>query len=195
MVIVSAVVFALAVFNPPSIFWIMFLGGAVAASAWMPVAVASIFSKRVTKAGAFCGMLFGTLGCFGLKLYTSLMGIALPVYLDPSIVGIVCNVAAMVIVSALTRVTEEEKAAREELFVVPDSEKKTKGDKENIYLDEMLTGIGGCGCFDSSDLVGIPLPEICNGLTATSGVSLQGEACFKSCIFAERNLEEILKKC
>lgn len=142
MVIVSAVVFALAVFNPPSIFWIMFLGGAVAASAWMPVAVASIFSKRVTKAGAFCGMLFGTLGCFGLKLYTSLMGIALPVYLDPSIVGIVCNVAAMVIVSALTRVTEEEKAAREELFVVPDSEKKPKEIKKTFIWMKCSLGLG-----------------------------------------------------
>ncbi len=123
MVVTSLVVLAAAVFNPPSIFWIMFLGGAVAASSWMPVALASVFSKRLTKAGAFCGMLFGFLGCFGLKLYASLSGISLPVYLDPSIVGMVCNVVAMIIVSALTRVTDEEKEAREALFVMPESEK------------------------------------------------------------------------
>lgn len=112
MVIVAVIVLGLAVFNPPSIFWIMFLGGAVAASSWMPVAVASIFSKRVTKTGAFFGMLFGLLGCFVLKLYSSLSGVTLPVYLDPSIVGIVCNFVALIIGSALTQVTQEEKDAR-----------------------------------------------------------------------------------
>lgn len=74
MIAVSGVVCLLAIFNPPSIFWIMFLGGAVAACAWMPVAFASILSKRVTKAGAFCGMLCGFLGCFCLRLYTSIGG-------------------------------------------------------------------------------------------------------------------------
>lgn len=123
MVIVAAIVLVVAVMNPPSIFWIMFLGGAVAASSWMPVAVASIFSKRVTKTGAFCGMLFGMLGCFLLKVYTSVSGVSLPVYLDPSIVGIVCNVIALVIGSALTQVTDEEKQARAALFVMPESEK------------------------------------------------------------------------
>ena len=123
MVIVAAIVLVVAVMNPPSIFWIMFLGGAVAASSWMPVAVASIFSKRVTKTGAFCGMLCGMLGCFLLKVYTSVSGVSLPVYLDPSIVGIVCNVIALVIGSALTQVTDEEKQARAALFVMPESEK------------------------------------------------------------------------
>ena len=123
MIIVAVVVLVVAVMNPPSIFWIMFLGGAVAASSWMPVAVASIFSKRVTKTGAFCGMLFGMLGCFLLKVYTSVSGVSLPVYLDPSIVGIVCNVIALVIGSALTQVTDEEKQARAALFVMPESEK------------------------------------------------------------------------
>lgn len=123
MVIVAAIVLVVAVMNPPSIFWIMFLGGAVAASSWMPVAVASIFSKRVTKTGAFCGMLFGMLGCFLLKVYASVSGVSLPVYLDPSIVGIVCNVIALVIGSALTQVTDEEKQARAALFVMPESEK------------------------------------------------------------------------
>jgi len=124
MVIVSAVVLALALLNPPSIFWIMFLGGAMAASSWMPVAFASVFSKRLTKFGAFCGMLFGFLGCFALRLYTSLSGVTLPVYLDPSIVGILCNVLAMVIGSALTQVSPKEKEEREKLFIIPEVEKR-----------------------------------------------------------------------
>lgn len=122
MIGVSLVILLLAIFNPPSIFWIMFLGGAVAASSWMPVAVASVFSKRVTKYGAFAGMLAGFLGCFIVKLYSALAGVALPVYLDPSIVGILCNVIAMVIASAATKVTKEEAEMRKRMFVIPQTE-------------------------------------------------------------------------
>lgn len=142
MIIVSIVVLALAVLNPPSIFWIMFLGGAVAASSWMPVALASIFSKRVTKTGAFCGILFGFLGCFVLKLFSSLTGTVLPVYLDPSLVGIVCNIIAMIIGSALTRVTKEEQEARAALFVMPKAEKDEKEIKRTLLWGRMSVLIG-----------------------------------------------------
>ena len=142
MVLVSALVLGVAIYNPPSIFWIMFLGGAIVASAWMPVALASIFSERVTKAGAFCGMLFGLLGCFGLRLYSSLAGITLPVYLDPSIVGIVCNVVAMVIVSAMTQVTNAEKEARAALFVLPSSEKNVVEVKKTMKVAKAALLVG-----------------------------------------------------
>jgi len=111
------------VLNPPSIFWIMFLGGYIAACAWMPVALASVLSKRVTKTGAFLGMLFGLLGCLCTKVYSSLSSVSLPPYLDPGFVGIVCNILALVVGSALTKVTPEEAAARKILLVVPESEK------------------------------------------------------------------------
>lgn len=142
MAITSAVVLILAILNPPSIFWIMFLGGAVAASSWMPVAIASILSKRVTKTGAFCGMLFGFLGCFVTKLYASLSGVTLPVYLDGSIVGIVCNVIAMIIGSALTQVTDEEKQTRESLFVIPETEKNEVEVKKTIRWAKSTIGVG-----------------------------------------------------
>lgn len=142
MAIVAFVVLMLAIFNPPSIFWIMFLGGAVAASSWMPVALASMFSKRVTKTGAFCGMLFGVLGCFGLKLFSSISGVTLPVYLDPSVIGIVCNVIALVIGSALTKVTDEENRARADLFVIPESEKIPHEIKRTLRWGKVSMFIG-----------------------------------------------------
>lgn len=142
MAIVAAAVLLLAIFNPPSIFWIMYLGSAVAASSWMPVAVASILSKRVTKTGAFCGMLAGVIGCFALKLYSTLAGVTLPVYLDPSLVGIVCNVIALVIGSALTQVTKEEKEARAALFVIPESEKNPKYVKSTLKWAKVSMFIG-----------------------------------------------------
>lgn len=142
MAIVSVVVLLIAVMNSPSIFWIMFLGGAIIASSWMPVAVAAIFSKRLTKTGAFCGMLFGFLGCFVLRLLTSFLGITLPAYLDPSIVGIICNIVAMVIGSALTQVTPGERQAKEQLFVMPEEERNPREMRKTLRYTKLSMLIG-----------------------------------------------------
>lgn len=132
MVVVSAVVLILAVFNPPQILWIMYFGGAIVASAWMPVALASVLSKRITKTGAFVGMLVGFIGCFALKLYSNIFKVTLPAICDPVIVGIVLNVVGIVIGSALTQVTNEEKDARAKLFVVPEEEKNPEDRKKTL---------------------------------------------------------------
>ena len=58
-----------------------------------------------------------------MKLYSNVMHVTLPAICDPVIVGIVLNVIGIVIGSALTQVTEEEKSARAQLFVVPAEEK------------------------------------------------------------------------
>ena len=126
MLAVSVIVLVLSVLNPPQIFWIMYFGGAIVASAWMPVALASVISKRITRTGAFTGMRVGFWGCFIIKLYTNIAHVTLPAILDPVIIGIVLNILGIVIGSALTQVTEEEKAARAELFVIPESEKDPK---------------------------------------------------------------------
>ena len=123
MVIVSVIVLVLAVFHPPQILWIMYFGGAIVASAWMPVALASVLSGRITKTGALMGMLVGFIGCFALKLYSNIFHVTLPAIMDPVIVGIVLNVIGIVTGSALTQVTEEETVARAKLFIVPHEEK------------------------------------------------------------------------
>ena len=94
------------------------------AATWMPVAVASTFSKRVTKTGAFCGMLAGFAGAFIYKVVTYFAGWDPPVFLDSALVGIVLNILFMVAGSALTRVTEEEREARRQILTMPESEKK-----------------------------------------------------------------------
>lgn len=123
IIFTSIVVLLYAVFNPPALNFIQHMGGAVIACAWMPVAVASVFSKRVTKKGAFWGMFAGFMSSFLIKLFTGIAGVILPVYFDASIIGMICNVLVMVVVSALTQLTEEEAAARLELFVIPASER------------------------------------------------------------------------
>ena len=142
MVVVSVIVLACALVNPPAIFVIMFLGGATAASSWMPVAFGCIFSKRMTKTGAFCGMLSGMIGCLAANLIQSFGGIKLPSYLDPAIIGIVCNIAAIVIGSAFTQVTEEEKAVREALFIMPETEKNPVEVKKTLAWSRVSVVVG-----------------------------------------------------
>jgi len=142
MLIVAVVVCLLGVFNPPQIFWVLYFGGAIVASSWMPVSIASIVSKRVTKAGAFAGMLAGFVVCFALKLIFNLGNINYPAYLDPTLLGIVANIIAIIIGSAVTKVTSEEKEARARLFIVPESEKNPKEIKKTRIYMFIAIGLG-----------------------------------------------------
>ena len=148
VIIAAAIVMLLAYFNPPQVFWIMFLGATVVACSWLPVCIASIWSKRVTKTGAFCGMLFGFLGCGGMKIYASVAELDLSVFLDPFFIGLAANLIGMLVGTLLTKVTPEEKKQREALFVIPEAEKDikeiTKTKKTvlaSIILGAVVTGV------------------------------------------------------
>ncbi|MBQ1390185.1 MAG: sodium:solute symporter family protein [Firmicutes bacterium] len=123
MLVTAALVVIYNLTNPPSIFWILMLGGAIVSSAFLPTGMAAIYSKRLTKQAAFAGMLCGFLASFGVKLYTSVTGASFPVWADSNVIGLICNVIVMIVVSAFTQVTAEERASRESLFIMPESEK------------------------------------------------------------------------
>ncbi len=121
--IVCVIVMFLAYFNPPQIYVIMLLGGTVVVCSWFPVCIASVWSKRVTKTGAFAGMLLGFLGCAVMKMIASIGGVSLPIYLDSFFVGLLTNIFGLIVGSALTQVTDTEKAFREKLFIIPEGER------------------------------------------------------------------------
>ena len=131
IIVVCIIVMFLAYFNPPQIYFVMLLGATVVVCSWFPVCLASVWCKRVTKTGAFAGMLLGFVGCAAMKIIGAL-GVSLPIYLDSFFVGVLANILGLVIGSALTQVTEEERKFREGLFVTPEAElipkemKKTK---------------------------------------------------------------------
>jgi len=120
----------LAYFNPPQIYIVMLLSGTVVVCSWFPVCIASVWSKKVTKTGAFCGMLFGFLGCAIMKIIGT--KVSLPIYLDSFVIGLIANILGLVIGSKLTRVSKTEEQERAKLFVTPKGElvageiKKTK---------------------------------------------------------------------
>lgn len=123
IIVAAVIVMILAAWNPPQVFWMMFLGATVVASSWLPVCIASVWSKKITKAGAFTGMLLGFVGCGAMKIYSSVAGIQLPVFLDPFFIGFIANIIGIIVASALTHKTATEEKQRQELFVMPESEK------------------------------------------------------------------------
>lgn len=124
--IIAVIIALLCIYNPPQIFWITYLGATIVACSWLPIAIASIWSKRVTKAGAFAGMLVGFLVSSVYKIITAVKHLSLPIYLDPFFVGIGSSIIALILVSLCTKVTEEEKRQRELLFIMPETEKDPK---------------------------------------------------------------------
>ena len=119
MLAVSLVVLVLAYLNPPQIFLIMYFGGTVIAGAWSLVAFGSVWSRRLSRCGAYLGMLLGFLGCVGAKAVYALRGITPPVWADAFFIGIVLSILGAVIGSALRPPTQAEQLARERLFDAP----------------------------------------------------------------------------
>lgn len=124
---VSVIITLVAVWNPPQIFWIMQFGTTVVAAAYLPVAIASVWDRRVTKKGAFFGMLTGFCVNFILKIYTLTTGAKLPVYFDPFLAAIVLNIIVLKAVSYFDgNITQAEIRQREKLFEVPENETDIK---------------------------------------------------------------------
>ena len=75
-------------------------------------------------------------------MYTNIAGITLPAIFDPVVIGILLNIIGIVIGSAFTQVSEEEKAAREKLFIVPEEEKLPMEMKKTLNYMKFAPWLG-----------------------------------------------------
>lgn len=142
VIIGSIIIFLLAYFNPPNIYVILCLGATVVACSWLPICIASVWSKRITKTGAFCGMLSGFLVCSIMKIVLAITNTSLPAYLDPFFFGIIANILGMIIGSKVTRVSPKEKEEYEKLKTTPKSELDPKEIKITKRIVMSYFGIG-----------------------------------------------------
>jgi sodium/pantothenate symporter len=104
------------------LFWITYFAGTLFASCWGPVAFLSVWSDRITEAGAFWGILAGLAGNLVTNAVALLGWADLPVILDPILVGAVLSYLVVEIVSRRGRVSEREHRRRERLHVAPAGE-------------------------------------------------------------------------
>ena len=142
VLVVGVIICLLCIYQPPQIFWITYLGATIVACSWLPVALASVWSKRVTKAGAFWGMLVGFVVSASMKIGVSVAGVTMPIYFDPFFVGLAAGIIAMVIGSVCTKVTEEERRQRDALFIIPEVEKDPKEIKKTKRLVAISIPLG-----------------------------------------------------
>jgi sodium/pantothenate symporter len=98
----------LALFQPPAVMAVVWFAATLFASSWGPVALMSIWSRRITAAGASWGLAVGFVGNLILSLMVQAEWVSLPVYLHPVLLSTLMALAAIMLASALTRVSPAE---------------------------------------------------------------------------------------
>jgi len=146
MLVVGVVTLIITYFQPPAVMWIGYFAATLFAASMGPITFISIFSKRVTAAGAIWGMLAGFIVVAATEAMSTFGGIAFPVYFRPPILGATASILAIYIASALTKVTPEEKAYREKLFIVPPEEKDPQEIRRTMLFPKILI-FGGIALF------------------------------------------------
>lgn len=139
---VSVLILILAYFQPPQIFWIMYFGGTVIASAWGLVAITSVWFRNMSESSAFWGMLSGFLGCVITKSAIALFGLKLTIYLDPFFVGMILSVIGMFVGQRMGDVSKATISVFDKMHHRPTSECDDKEDAYTHMLTYLYLGFG-----------------------------------------------------
>jgi sodium/pantothenate symporter len=118
MVVISLIILLIGLFQPPAVMWIGYFAATLFAASWGPIAVSSVFSKKVTKEGAFWSIVFGFVGVI-LGESLGMFGISLPVYLNPVIIGLILSIGALIIGSKYGTITIEEREFHANILQTP----------------------------------------------------------------------------
>lgn len=140
--IVSIIVLLIAISRPPMVFWTMLFGVGLAASSWAPVAFGSMLCKNLSEVAAKWGMVAGFGSCLALKLITQKTQTDLIFGLEPSVVGIICNVLVMCVVSVISKAKPEAVEAYEKLMVMPESERSPQARKASLLWAKIAMAAG-----------------------------------------------------
>jgi sodium/pantothenate symporter len=143
MFVAGAAVLVLALIFPPQIFWLTTFIATVFASSWGPVGIMSIWSRRITEAAAFWGMLTGLVFNVVPKFFVFIGMIDLPSYLDPAIIGFIASLVVTTTVSRRTVVTAEEKSYLDALHVRPVEEVEHSKVRKTLVAPIVLMVING----------------------------------------------------
>jgi len=122
MLAVSLVALALAAALPTRILWITYFAGTVFASSWGPVALMSVWSRRITARAALWGIVTGFVGNVLFKALSFTGLIELPPWADPILIGAVLSLLVILLVSGSGEVSAAEHRYRERLHQIPESE-------------------------------------------------------------------------
>jgi len=122
MLAVGLSVIALALLLPRNIFWLTHFAGPLFASSWGAVAFMSIWSHRLTEAGAFWGMAVGFTINVAMNALSLIGVVDWPVIADPILVAALSSYFVMIWVSSQGEVSPAERDFRIALHRRPEKE-------------------------------------------------------------------------
>ena len=142
MLAVGLCVIGLALMLPRNIYWLTHFAGPLFASSWGVVAFMSIWSGRLTEAGAFWGMAAG----FGVNVTMNALSLGgwvqWPVVADPILVGVVSSYLVVRVVSNLGAVSMHEATYREALHTMPPQERDPAVVQQTLVWPKIMVAMG-----------------------------------------------------
>ena len=143
MMVCAFVVLIASFFFPPNIFWLMLFVGTVYASSWGPVGLMSVWSKTITEAAAFWGMITGFAFNVGPAALEYLGFITWPSYLNPAVIGTAISLFTILVISKRSTVSAQEAAYRARLHVTPEQDRDVRKTKATLFAPALLI-LYGC---------------------------------------------------
>lgn len=146
MLVVGAVALLLAYAGLGGVRVIAYFASTIIAASWAVPSIGSIVCKKMSAAGARWAMIAGFIGFIIPKC---LVGFSVAPFdsvfinfLDPFFIGIYFSLAFAIIGSRLHPVTEEESEFREDLLIIPESEKNPRDYKRDKIFGVLLIAAG-----------------------------------------------------
>ena len=177
MLAIGALALVASFFIPPNIFWLTLFVGTVFTSSWGPVALMSVWSKKITAQAAFWGMAVGFVFNVVPAGLDYIEIISLPHYFSATIIGVLASLAAIYIVSARTHVTQEEQAFLENLHKTPPTDRDARLTRTTLIAPVLLSVYGLIIPILMLNFYVIPYQRGAGRLAADGGINwLTGEA-------------------
>ena len=177
MLVVGVVTLAVAFVSPVDIFWLTYFVGTLFASSWGPVALMSVWSKRITADAAFWGIISGFLFNAVPKALEYLEWVELPFWLDPILLGGFVSLAVVLVVSGFGAVSREEHVYRMQMHRTPQQEVNPAKMRLTRYAPLVLGVYSVTMCIVLINIYIKPFQEATGTLAAGGGIDwLSGES-------------------
>jgi len=177
MLVVGVIILVVAFYSPVDIFWLTFFVGTLFASSWGPVALMSVWSKRITADAAFWGIVSGFVFNAGPKALEYFEWVDLPFWLDPILLGGLVSLVVVLVVSRFSRVDRQEQVYRMQMHRTPQQELSASKLRFTQYAPLLLAAYSLTICYILITVYVQPYQEITGTLNAGGGINwLSGES-------------------
>ena len=171
MLVVGVITLGVAFVSPVDIFWLTYFVGTLFASSWGPVALMSVWSKRITADAAFWGITTGFLFNAGPKALEYAGWVELPFWLDPILLGGLVSLLVVMLVSRFSRVSREEQVYRLQMHRTPEQEVSASKLRFTQFAPLLLAAYSLTMCFILITVYVQPYQEITGTLSAGGSIN------------------------